>query len=44
MMIVARELRVAGGNRAIQNKKSGSYFTEASHIEFDGVKVFFNRT
>jgi len=39
MMIVARELRVAGGNRAIQNKKSGSYFTEASHIEFDGVKV-----
>lgn len=39
MMIVARELRLAGGNRAIQNKESGSYFTEASHIEFDGVKV-----
>ena len=28
MMIVARELRLAGGNRAIQNKESGSYLKQ----------------
>lgn len=39
LMLVSRELRVAGGNRAIQNKESGGYFTEAKHIEFDSVKV-----
>lgn len=39
MMLVARELRIASGSRAIQNKDSGSYFMEANHIEFKDVKV-----
>eukprot|EP01018_Ginkgo_biloba_P022593 Gb_29022 [translate_table: standard] len=39
LMIVARELRVAGGSHTIQNMESRSYFTEANCIEFEGVKV-----
>ena len=36
---MSRELRIAGGSEAIQNKDTGSYFVEAQYIEFDGVKV-----
>lgn len=39
LMMVSRELRVAGGEKAIQNKDTGSYFVEAKYIEFEGVKV-----
>ncbi|CAM6094402.1 unnamed protein product [Calypogeia fissa] len=39
LMSVSRELRAAGGTAAMLDKESGSYFVEAKHIEFDGVKV-----
>eukprot|EP00250_Pteridium_aquilinum_P015282 c22492_g1_i1 orf=410-4411(+) len=39
LMLVARELRLTGGNRGISNKDSSGFFVEANHIEFKGVKV-----
>eukprot|EP00249_Psilotum_nudum_P023443 c28874_g1_i1 orf=721-4785(+) len=39
LMLVVRELRIAGGSCMIQNKDSGSYFMEANYVEFDGVKI-----
>ena len=39
LMLVAKEIRIAGTTQASQNKESSGYFVEANHIEFKGVKV-----
>jgi hypothetical protein len=39
LIMVARELRIAGGSKVVSNRDSDSYFVEAKYIEFEGVKV-----
>jgi ABC-type uncharacterized transport system fused permease/ATPase subunit len=39
LIMVARELRIAGGSKVVSNRDSDSYFAEAKYIEFEGVKV-----
>jgi hypothetical protein len=39
LMLVAKEIRIAGSTQASQNNENAGYFVEANHIEFKGVKV-----